>query len=134
LKNEIKDILEKLEKGKITVEKAIELIRETKPDWEDKTVKATKLKIIIIDKKEGKSLYLPSIPFWLAKGIGNLGLKLSSLGIKHSDNIDENTKKHLEKLKDLDLNKVFDVLKEYGPCDIVHITEEDKTEIRISTL
>ena len=135
MNNEIKDILQMLNQGKIDSRCAIKLINEFNPDKTSIIKKSSKIKVIVFDKEDDKKIKIPAIPFWLLTTLGNLGLKVSSFALKNSKEVDEESRKVLEVLKDMDLKEIFEVLKNHPPCDIVNITDgEDGDEVIISIL
>lgn len=125
-------ILDKLDKGEISVKEACKKIKEDSNVIQP-SVKSSKLKIIIINKKEGKNIKIPAIPFWMISGLGNLGLKISSFVAKYSD--DDDIVNSFKILDNINLKEIFDVLRYQDPSDIIHIiNDDDKSEIKISTL
>lgn len=99
---------------------------------ENRVKRATKLKISIVD--EGKHINIPGIPFWLISFLVDLGLGLSSIVLKFIKDIDEDTKMILNSIDRKDIKLLIRELKNYGPFDLVDISEGDGTEVRISIL
>ncbi len=128
-------IIEQLKSEQISTKKAIDLIKNYDPnnDYEIRK-KASKLKILIIDKGEGKTIRIPAIPFWLITSLGNMGLKIGKFAAKRSDTIDDETKEYLNVLDDIDLREIFEELKSHGPFELVNVEEEDGDMVKISIL
>jgi len=135
LNSEIMDILQKLNRGEISPKKAVSLVKEYKLREISSLKQSSKIRITISDKKEGKTIKIPAIPYWLVTSLGNLGLKLSSFALRNNNSEHNDSIKYLESIQELDLTEIFNILKVSGPCDIVHITDgEDGSEVRITTL
>ena len=124
-----------LDQGKINSKDAIRLINEFDADKVTKVKKSSKIKITIYDRDNNKKIKIPAIPFWLVTSLGNFGLKVSSVGLKNNKELDSDSKKALQTLKDMDLKDIFEVLKNHPPCDIVNITDgDDGDKVIISIL
>lgn len=124
-----------LNQGKIDSKSAVKLINEFNPDKISKTKKSSKIKVSIFDKEDDRKIKIPAIPFWLITSLGNLGLKVSSFALKNNRELDENSRKALEVLQDIDLKDIFEVLRNHPPCDIVNISDgNDGDEIIVSIL
>lgn len=132
MKEEINNILEKLNVGDITTQEAIKQIRSIHIDLNPPRKKASKIKIMVIDEEQ--NIRLPAIPFWLLDLFISLGLGLGSIALKFVNDIDEETKSILESINSKDLRKIFNELKKYGPFDMVDIEDGDSTKIKISVL
>lgn len=134
MRDHIHNILKELDEGSINTKKAIKKIKNINTSPSRKARKASRIKITIIDKAEGKNIRIPSIPFWLLNSLISLGLGLGSIATKFVDNIDEETKKILEIVDSKDLKNIINELRKYGPFDIVDIENGDNTKVQIRVL
>ncbi len=134
MRDHIHNILKELDEGSINTKKAIKKIENINTSPSRKARKASRIKITIIDKAEGKNIRIPSIPFWLLNSLISLGLGLGSIATKFVDNIDEETKKILEIVDSKDLKNIINELRKYGPFDIVDIENGDNTKVQIRVL
>ncbi|QQY79787.1 hypothetical protein EDD65_10717 [Keratinibaculum paraultunense] len=132
MKEKIRSILKKLNKGEITTNEALDQIKNVHENLKLPKRKASKIKIYITD--EDKNIKLPAIPFWLLDLFISLGLGLGSIALKFVNDIDEETKSILESINSEDLRKIFNELKKYGPFDMVDIEDGDNTIVKISIL
>lgn len=132
MKEKIRSILKKLNKGDITTNEALDQIKNIHENLKLPKRKASKIKIYIID--EDKNIKLPAIPFWLLDFFISIGLGLGSIALKFVNDIDEETKSILESINSEDLRKIFNELKKYGPFDMVDIEDGDNTIVKISIL
>ncbi|MBW4828373.1 MAG: hypothetical protein KZY61_11360 [Clostridiaceae bacterium] len=124
-------ILNQLNQEKISCKKAIKLIN--KKNRRVKSIKkASKMKIYVSEKN--KTIRLPGIHFCFFKFLTNVGIYIANISMKKGKIEDEDTKKLLYILNEIDLNIIFNELKSYGPFDLVHIKEGEDTEIKISIL
>ncbi len=133
MKNEIRNILTRLENGEIDCKKAIRLIKNIDENAISKIKPASKIKIKIIDENDDKKIRLPSIPFWLISSLGKLGLLLAPIAAKYSQGMDENSKMALDLLKDVDIQELIYALRVHGPFDFVDVCS-DKDVVKISVL
>lgn len=132
MKEKIRSILKKLNKGDITTNEALDQIKNIHENLKLPKRKASKIKIMVIDEEQ--NIRLPAIPFWLLDLFISLGLGLGSIALKFVNDIDEETKSILESINSEDLRKIFNELKKYGPFDMVDIEDGDSTKIKISVL
>ncbi|GEM_PF-674849 len=132
MKEEINNILEKLNVGDITTQEAIKQIRSIHIDLNPPRKKASKIKIMVIDEEQ--NIRLPAIPFWLLDLFIGMGLGLGSIALKFVNDIDEKTRTVLESISSRDLRKIFDEIKKSGPFEIIDIEDGDSTKIKISVL
>ena len=95
---------------------------------------ASKIKIIVIDKKSNYNLRLPAIPFWLISFLGSTGMKFKSIALKNSDSLDEYSKRFLEELDSRDIRDLIKELKKHGPFDLIDVSTGDGTIVKISIL
>ncbi len=118
------EIIDNLEKNKITVDEAVEEILKSKE--EDLPQKNAKfLKIKVTDGEEGKKINIPPLPLGLVSGLTSFGLLV---GAKFSDD------KDLKKINRKDLKEVFDELKKHPPFKLVDVVDEsDGTVVEIYT-
>jgi len=131
LKSNIIKILNQLDQGKISCKKAIRLINKKNRRIKS-TRKASKLKIYVSEKN--KTIRLPGIHFCFLKFLINIGIYIANISMKKGKIDDEDTKKLLYILNEIDLNIIFNELKNYGPFDLIHVEEGKDTEIKISIL
>jgi hypothetical protein len=118
------EIIDKLEKNKITVDQAVEEILQAQAEVEPQK-KAKFLKIKVIDGEEGKKINIPPLPLGLVNGLTSFGLLL---GAKFSDDED------LKKINRKDLKKLFDELRKHPPFKLVDVLDEsDGTKVEIYT-
>lgn len=118
------EIIDKLEKNKITVDQAVKEILQAKVEVEPQK-KAKFLKIKVIDGEEGKKINIPPLPLGLVSGLTSFGLLL---GAKFSDDED------LKKINKKDLKKLFDELRKHPPFKLVDVLDEsDGTKVEIYT-
>jgi hypothetical protein len=118
------EIIDKLEKNKITVDQAVEEILQAQVEVEPQK-KAKFLKIKVIDGEEGKKINIPPLPLGLVSGLTSFGLLL---GAKFSDDED------LKKINRKDLKKLFDELRKHPPFKLVDVLDEsDGTKVEIYT-
>lgn len=122
-----------LEEGKISAQKAIKLINNIDESNINKARPARKIKIKIIDGDDDKKINLPGIPFWLISSFSRLGMLIAPIAIKHSSEMDENSKMALDLLKDVDIKEFISALRAHGPFDFVDICSE-KDIVKISVL
>ena len=134
MNSEISKILNDLREEKLSSKKALKLINNCSCVNAHSQKHISKLKITIIDKAEDKSIRIPSIPFWIITSLGSVGLSIGKFAAKRSKTIDDETKKYLCILDDLDLKEIFSALKYHEPFDLVNIVEKDGDEVRISIL
>lgn len=134
MRDHINNILKELDEGSIDTKKAIKKIESINTSPSKKVKKASRIKITIIDKTEGKNIRIPSIPFWLINSLISLGLGLGSIAARFVDNMDEETKKILEIVDSKDLKNIINELKNHGPFDMVDIEESDNTTVQIKVL
>jgi hypothetical protein len=121
----INDILDKLEKNKITVDEAVSEILISEDTNNIKEKKAKFIKVKVIDGEEGKKVNIPPLPLGMVSGLTSFGLML---GAKFSDDED------LKKINRKDLKKVFDELKKHPPFKLVDVVDEsDGTVVEIYT-
>lgn len=134
MKDEIKGILDKLQNGEISPEKALKLIKniDIKNDF-DKIKPARKIKILIIDGDDHKKIHLPGIPFGLVSFLGKLGIIIAPLAIKNNRNIDPKAREALKIIKEINLKEIFDVIKAHGSFDLVDVISENDV-VKISIL
>jgi hypothetical protein len=140
LKDSIQDILYRLDRGEINSEEAVNLIRniETHPNVFRK--KASRLKIIVVDKDENKSIKIPAIPFWLLDFLLSTSFGICSIVSRFSNrlDLDEDTKTSLELINNKDLSKdlkmIFKEMRQYGTFNLVDIKDGDGTIVKISVL
>jgi hypothetical protein len=132
LKNSIQDILHRLSIGEIDSEKAVNLIKNIDTNSDVVRRKASKLKIIVVDKKENQSIRIPAIPFWLLSFLGSMGLGIGSIALRFSKNLDEYPKEALKAINSKDLRKILKEIKKYGPFDLVDVDDGDGTIVKIS--
>ncbi len=132
MKEKIRSILKKLNKGDITTNEALDQIKNIHENLKLPKRKASKIKIMVIDEEQ--NIRLPAIPFWLLDLFISLGLGLGSIALKFVNDIDEETKSILESINSEDLRKIFNELKKYGPFDMVDIEDGDNTIVKISIL
>ncbi|MTI70287.1 MAG: hypothetical protein FH751_08555 [Firmicutes bacterium] len=136
MNNEITKLLNGLSKGDLTTKEVIKKIDNLSLDEKTKPVlkeKSSKIKIQIIN--EETNINLPAIPFWLALSLGNLGTKLGSWDLKYNNDKDDDTKKYIEVLNELDLKEVFKTLEKLEPFELVDISSNNNKEIvKISIL
>lgn len=132
MKNNVKEILNQLNRGEIDYKKAIKLIENI--DTSPKVVrkKASRLKVIVVD--EDRSIRIPAISFWLINFLIDIGLGLSSIALRFVKDLDEDAKKILNSIDSRDLKQIFKELKNHGPFDLVDIQDENDTEVKISIL
>ena len=132
MKNNVKEILNQLNRGEIDYKKAIKLIENI--DTSPKVVrkKASRLKVIVVD--EDQSIRIPAISFWLINFLIDIGLGLSSIALRFVKDLDEDAKKILNSIDSRDLKQIFKELKNHGPFDLVDIQDENDTEVKISIL
>lgn len=133
MKEEIRNILTRLETGEISSRKAIKLIKNLNENNINKRKPANKIKILIIDGDDNKKINLPGIPFWLATFLGKLGILIAPLAIKRSQHIDQDAKIALEAIKNIDIKEFIDAIRECGPFDIIDVCD-DKDVVKISVL
>lgn len=133
MKEEIRNILSRLENGEIDCKKAKELIESIEENTISKVRPASKIKIEIIDGDNDKKIKLPGIPFWLLSSLGRLGLSIAPLAAKRSKAMDENSMMALDMLKDIDIADLIKALKVQDPFDIIDICS-DKDIVKISVL
>ncbi|MDW7669933.1 MAG: hypothetical protein SCJ93_14005 [Bacillota bacterium] len=118
------EIIDKLEKNKITVDQAVEEILQAQVEVEPQK-RAKFLKIKVIDGEEGKKINIPPLPLGLVSGLTSFGLLL---GAKFSDDED------LKKINRKDLKKLFDELRKHPPFKLVDVLDEsDGTKVEIYT-
>lgn len=133
MKEEIRKILTKLETGEISSRKAIKLIGSLDENSISKVRAARKIKITIVDGDEDKKIRLPGLPFWLITLLGNIGVSIAPLAIKHSNGLDSSSLIALEAIKDIDFKEFISTVREYGPFDLVDICD-NKDIVKISVL
>lgn len=118
-------VLERIEDGRLTVEKAIKEIE--KESRKRQKQRAKKIKLIIID--EGKRLYLPGISLGFIK----VFFKLCAPFIK----IDQDEVREKFSKEDLDvvlthLEDILKLMKDYPPLDLINVQSKDTT-VKIMT-
>lgn len=133
MKEEIRNILDMLEEGKINAQKAIKLIKSIDESNINKVRPARKIKINIIDGDEDKKIRLPGIPFWLISSFSRLGMLIAPMAIKRGGEMDENAKMALDLLKDVDIKEFISALRAHGPFDFVDVCN-DKDVVKITVL
>lgn len=134
MKYSIQKILTMLEKKEINAERAIYLLKNLHSDINKPKKRASKIKITIIDESEHK-IKIPAIPFWMIELLINIGLKLTTIASKYSKRLDDDTLRHIEALKDIDLNEIFKVLRMHEPFDLIDIKDEKNgSKVKITTL
>lgn len=141
---DIKEILDKVEKGKMTGKEAADMLKSL-PYGNQQIKYARKIKIRVQDRKNNIKFSLPAIPIWLIEKIVLAYAKLSINFYKKDNRNTENEKSKnkldikeivLSKSKELDiddLREVFSVLKNIQPCKLVDINDED-TLVEISMI
>ncbi|NMB07424.1 MAG: hypothetical protein GX981_03410 [Tissierellia bacterium] len=134
MKAEINNILEELNSGKISANKAINKIQSINISPNKRIPKTRKIKIHIVDKSEDTNIKIPAIPFWLINFLISLGLGLGSIAARFVDDIDEDLKMILEIIDSKDLKIITNELRKHGPFNMVEIKEGDNTEINIRIL
>ena len=87
MKEEIRNILENVNKGDVTTKVAINQIKNISTLSNPPKRKASKLKIIV--KDEDQNLRLPAIPFWILDLLIGIGLGLGTITLKFIKDIDE---------------------------------------------
>lgn len=133
MKEEIRNILARLENGEVSCKKAVKLIKNIDENNVSKVKPAGKIKVLIIDGDDNKKIKIPGIPFWLVTFLGRLGMLIAPLAIKHSKSMDENSKQVLEIMKNVNIKEFVDAIRAYGPFDFVDICD-DKDIVKISVL
>lgn len=133
MSSEVMKILEMVDRGSIDTNKALKLISDLDNLSPMPKKRASKIKISIFDKSDNRRINIPGIPFWLITSLGGLGLSISSWAMKHSKNIDEESKKYISILDDIDLKEMIEALREFGPFDMVDI-EDGGDMVKISIL
>ncbi|SCG84491.1 hypothetical protein DW1_2936 [Proteiniborus sp. DW1] len=133
MKEEIRNILTRLENGEIDCKKAVKLIKNINENAISKVKPAKKLKIEIIDGDDDRKIRLPGIPFWLLSSLSKLGLSVAPLAAKHNKGMDENSMMALDLLKDVDISEFIKALKAHGPFDFIDVCS-DKDVVKISVL
>jgi len=118
------EIIDNLEKNKITVDEAVEeILKYKEEDLPQKNAKFLKIKVT--DGEEGKKINIPPLPLGLVSGLTSFGLLV---GAKFSDD------KDLKKINRKDLKEVFDELKKHPPFKLVDVVDEsDGTVVEIYT-
>jgi len=120
----IHEIIDKLEKNKISVDEAVEEILKSQEEVEP-LKKAKFLKIKVIDGQEGKKVNIPPLPLGLVSGLTSFGLLLGS---KFSQDED------LKKINRKDLKEIFEELRKHPPFKLVDVVDEsDGTKVEIYT-
>jgi len=123
-KKYIVEILDNLEKNKITVDEAVLQIHKIKIE-ENIEKKAKSIKVKFIDGENGKKVNMPPIPVGLVSGLTSFGLLL---GTKFSDDED------LKKINRKDLKEMFEELRKHPPFKLVDVLDEsDGTVVEIYT-
>src|SRR5699024_9118761 len=117
LKNNVKEILNQLNRGEIDYKKAIKLIENIDTSRKVVRKKASRLKVIVVD--EDRSIRIPAISFWLINFLIDIGLGLSSIALRFVKDLDEDAKKILNSIDSRDLKQIFKELKNHGPFDLV---------------
>lgn len=126
----IKEILNKVNEGQISCEKAIDLIKNIQSP--SNTIRKTsKLKISIISTE--KNIRIPGIHFWLINGFLDLGFGLGSIVIKFTNDLDEDVRKLFDSIDRRDIKQLLSELRNYGPFNLVHI-QDGRDIIKISIL
>lgn len=131
MNEEIRNILNMLDNGEISSKKAISLIRNLNVKNTRKVRPARKIKIRVISGKD--KINLPGIPFWLISFLIRIGTLLLPLALKHVESMDEDSKKAIELLKEVDITEFIHGIKACGPFDFVDITS-DEDIVKISVL
>lgn len=136
----IKEILNKVEKGELTSKNAADLIRDLSHiDYRPKYAK--KIKIRIHDRENNRKIPLPAIPIWVIEKIVLIGARLTNNFNKKeiiyqvksngndknelSKNDIETLKKERSKIETKDLKALFSVLRHMPPCRLVDIDDKD---------
>lgn len=117
----IKEILNKVEKGEITSREAADIIKSL-PETKLQINYAKKIKIKIHDRENNKKITLPSIPIWLIEKIVLIVVPFANYANKKEA---ESFKKGKTKIKAGDIKVIFSVLKHMPPCRLVDIDDED---------
>jgi len=102
-------------------------------DLKEKIKKCSKLKIIIKDKSENKTIKIPSIPFWLLDILGNTAIKFVEIAFKYKKSFKGDEKYLIEVFKEINLHQILNELKNYGQFDLVYV-EDREDEIKISVI
>ena len=135
MSSEVMKILEMMDSGKMNTDKALELISNLDSSRSLPSKKASKIKISIVSKSDNKTINIPAIPFWLITSLGSLGLSISSWVMKHSKDLDDESKKYIGILEEIDLKEMIEVLRDCGPFDMVDIEDGDVGDmVKISVL
>lgn len=128
------DTLQLLKEEKINCEKAIKLINSYNLD-KSNTKKSRKIKVFIYDSEDDRTIKLPAIPFGLITSLSSFALWISSIALKNSKELDNDSKKAIEVLKDVDVKEVLNALRNCPPCELVNVYDgEDGDEVIISIL
>lgn len=131
MKEEIRNILNKLDSGEISSKKAISLIKNLNVKNIRKVRPARKIKIRVISGKD--KINLPGIPFWLISFLIKIGTLLLPFALKHAEPMDEDLKKAITLLKEIDVAEFIHGIKACGPFDFVDISS-DEDIVKISVL
>ena len=110
MKAEINNILEELNSGKISANKAISKIQSINISPNKRIPKARKIKIHIVDKSEDTNIKFQQFPLY-NKFLISLGLGLGSIAARFVDDIDEDLKMILEIIDSKDLKIITNELK-----------------------
>ncbi|MCT4563732.1 MAG: hypothetical protein N4A68_05365 [Maledivibacter sp.] len=133
---DIKEILNEVEKGRLTGKEAADILRRL-PRTNEQIKYAKKIKIRIHDRKENKKISLPAMPIWLIEKLGLIGIKLAnwfhregdgySIGKGNKSKYNEKRYFKYEKIKiDVkDIKEIFLILKHIPPCKLVKVEDED---------
>ena len=132
LKNNIKEILNHLDKEEIDCITAVNLIKNPYIYKSNRMKKGTKLKINVISGNQ--SIKIPSIPFWLIDFFISMGLSFGAIALKFVKDLDEDTKEILNSIDIKDFKLIFKELKQCGPFELVDVDDERGALVKISIL
>lgn len=119
------DILDRVEKGNLSVKQAIKAIEKESNRRQKHCAK--KIKLLIVD--EGKRLYLPAISFGLIKHF----FRLCAPFIKFDqEEMNEKFSKEEIEIILVNLEEVLKSMKGYPPLELIHMKSKD-TMIKIMT-
>lgn len=133
---DIKEILNEVEKGRLTSKEAADILRRL-PHTNEQIKYAKKIKIRIHDRKEHKKISLPAIPIWLVEKLALFAIKFTNCFHKERNESgtenSEKSKYHVShyfkdgkiKIDTKDLRKVFSILRHIPPCELVEVDDED---------
>lgn len=95
--------------------------------------KASKIKITVIDPENDKKVRIPAIYFGFISFMASSALLFKPLILKNRP-LDDEAIKVIDLIDREMIREILDELKSYGPFDLVDISSDDGTKVKISTL